>query len=105
MGQPTARKICEGLEEAQRGIQQETQGYSTRKKQSPARTEAKKRGGGATTKPYWDPTRPTKKRKMKKPEKQVRKADVFQRVSVGIIRIIRELWFKRNMECHQPLQG
>ena len=51
MGQPPARQIFEGLEEAQRGIQQETQGYPTRKRQSPARKKAKKRGGGATTKP------------------------------------------------------
>ena len=40
-----------------------------------------------------------------KPEKQVRKADVFQRVFAGIIRIIRELWLERNMDRHQPLQG
>ena len=55
--------------------------------------------------PYWDPTRPTKKRKMEKPEKKVRKADVFQRVFAGIIRIIRELWLERNTDRHQPLQG
>ena len=42
---------------------------------------------------------------MEKPEKQVRKADVFQRVFAGIIRIIRELWLERNMDRHQPLQG
>jgi len=55
--------------------------------------------------PYWDPTRSMKKRQMEKPEKQVRKTDVFQRVFAGIIRIIRELWLERNMDRHQPLQG
>ena len=42
---------------------------------------------------------------MEKPEKKVRKADVFQRVFAGIIRIIRELWLERNTDRHQPLQG
>ena len=103
MGQPTARQICEGLEEAQRGLQQETQGYLTRKRQSPARTEAKKSSRGATTKSLLgDPTRPTKKRKIEKLEKQVRKADVFQRVFAGIIRIIRELLLEHNTDRHQP---
>ena len=54
---------------------------------------------------YWDPTRQTKKRKVEKPEKKVRKADAFQRVFVGIIRIIRELWLERNTDRHQPQQG
>ena len=39
------------------------------------------------------------------PEKKIRKADVFQRVFEGIIRIIRELWLEHNTDCHQPLQG
>ena len=42
---------------------------------------------------------------VEKPEKKVRKADVFQRVFAGIIRIIRELWLERNTDRHQPLQG
>ena len=43
---------------------------------------------------YWDPTRPTKKRKttVDKPVKKKRKTDVFQRMLAGIIRIIRKLW-------------
>ena len=51
--------------------------------------------------------RPTKKRKttVKKIEKKKRKADVFQRVLAGIIRIIRKLWLERNTDRHQPLQG
>ena len=51
MGQPTARQICKGLEKAQRSTQQETQGYPTRKRQSPAGTKEKKRGRRAATKP------------------------------------------------------
>ena len=51
MGQPTARQICEGLEKAQRSTQQETQGYPTRKRESPTATKEKKRGGRAGTKP------------------------------------------------------
>ena len=56
---------------------------------------------------YWDPTRPTKKRKttVDKPAKTKCKADVFQRMLAGIIRIILELWLERNTDCHQPLQG
>ena len=46
-----------------------------------------------------------RQRTMEKPEKKVRKADVFQRVFAGIIRIIRELWLERNTDCHQPQQG
>ena len=42
---------------------------------------------------------------MEPPEKKKRKADVFQRVFAGIIRIIRELWLERNTDRHQPLQG
>ena len=54
-----------------------------------------------------DPTRPMKKRRttVEEPEKKKRKADVFQRVLAGIIRIIRELWLERNTDRHQPLQG
>ena len=44
LGQSTARKIWEGLEETQRSTQQETQGYPTRKRQSPAGTKETKRG-------------------------------------------------------------
>ena len=56
---------------------------------------------------YWDPMRPAKKKKTSvvPPEKKKRKADVFQRVFTGIIRIIRELWLERNTDRHQPLQG
>jgi len=39
------------------------------------------------------------------PEKKKRKADVFQRVLVGIIRNIQELWLERNTDRRQPLQG
>ena len=53
----------EGLEEAQRGTQQETQGYPTRKRQSPARTKAKKRGRGATTKPLLGSNETNKEKK------------------------------------------
>ena len=63
MGQPPARQICEGLEEAQRGTQQETQGYPTRKRQSPARTKEKKRGGRATTKPLLGSDKTNKEKK------------------------------------------
>ena len=62
MGQPPARQICERLEEAQRGLQQETQGYPTRKRQSPARTEATTRGGRATTKPLLGPDEKTEEK-------------------------------------------
>ena len=57
--------------------------------------------------PYWDPTRPMKKRRttVEPPEKKKQKADIFQRVFAGIIRIIRELWLERNTDRHQPLQG
>ena len=56
---------------------------------------------------YWDPMRPTKKRRtrVEAPETKKRKADVFQRVLARIIRIIRELWLERNTDRHQPLQG
>ena len=56
---------------------------------------------------YWDLTRPMKKKRktVEPPEKKIRKADVFQRVFEGIIRIIRGLWLERNTGRHQPLQG
>ena len=47
-----------------------------------------------------------KKKKTTEPQKkQKQKADVFQRVFEGIIRIIRKLWLERNTDRHQPLQG
>ena len=54
---------------------------------------------------YWDPMRPTKKKKKVPQKKQKQKADVFQRVFEGIIRIIRELWLERNTDRHRSLQG
>ena len=56
---------------------------------------------------YWDPTRPTKKKRKKGvPQKtQKQKGDVFQLVFKGIILIIRELWLERNTNCHRLLQG
>ena len=54
---------------------------------------------------YWDPMRTTKKKKKVPQKKQEQKADVFHRVFESIIKIIRELWLERNIDCHRPLQG
>ena len=55
---------------------------------------------------YWDPTRPMKKKRttVEPPQKNKRKADVFQQVFEGITRIIQELWLERNTDRHQPIQ-
>mmetsp|Transcript_10611 Transcript_10611/g.12039 ORF Transcript_10611/g.12039 Transcript_10611/m.12039 type:complete len:125 (-) Transcript_10611:101-475(-) len=44
LGQSIPRQIFKGLEETQRCTQQETQGYLTRKRQSPTGTKENKRG-------------------------------------------------------------
>ena len=39
------------------------------------------------------------------PPKEKQKADVFQQVFQGIVRVVREMWLERNTDRHQPLQG
>ena len=39
------------------------------------------------------------------PPKPKQKADVFQLVFQGIVRVVREMWLERNTDRHQPLQG
>ena len=53
---------------------------------------------------YWDPTRPTKRKKETSKE-EVETVDVFRRVFENITKIIRGLWLERNMDHHRPLQG
>ena len=49
--------------------------------------------------------RPTTAPDIEPPPKKKRKADVFQRVFQGIVRVIREMWLERNTDRHNPLQG
>ena len=56
---------------------------------------------------YRDQMRPTKKitPAVEPPPKKKHKADLFQRVSQGIVRVVREIWLERNTDRHNPLQG
>ena len=56
---------------------------------------------------YWNPLRPTKQKTpvIEPPPKTKRKADVFQRVFQGIVRVVREMWLERNTDRYNPLQG
>ena len=56
---------------------------------------------------YWNPLRPTKQKTpvIEPPPKTKRKADVFQWVFQGIVRVVREMWLERNTDRHNPLQG
>ena len=46
-----------------------------------------------------------KKTALEPPPKKKYKADVFQRVFLEIVGVIRELWLERNTDRHQPIQG
>ena len=50
---------------------------------------------------YWDPTRPTKRKKKEPQKKQKQKADMFQEVFKSITKIIRKLWLERNVDRHR----
>ena len=49
--------------------------------------------------------KPTTAPDIEPPPKKKRKADVFQRVFQGIVRVVREMWLERNTDRHNPLQG
>ena len=42
---------------------------------------------------------------IKPPPKKKCKADVFQRVFQGKVRVIQEMWLEPNTDRHNPLQG